>query len=75
MSHVRGHVSGVRCHIFFFIYIYILDKVLGLVGRGSVINGGLPCQVLMITGHHRAEVKMWLKIGKKFLEKSGIKTD
>ena len=40
MSNVRGHVSGVIC-IFFF------DKVLGLVGEGSVINGPTPSSLVL----------------------------
>ena len=35
----RCHVSGVRCHVFFF---FFSDKVLKLVGGGSVINGAYP---------------------------------
>ena len=41
MSHVRCEVSGVTCqvsHVTFFIY-FLLDKVVELVGGGSVING------------------------------------
>ena len=33
MSGFRYHISGVRCHIFLFVY-----KVVGLVGGGSVNN-------------------------------------
>ena len=45
---VRFQVSGVTCHMsgvtyfFIFIFIYFLDKVVKLVGGGSVINGAYP---------------------------------
>ena len=42
MSHVMCQVSGVTCHMTFFILNLFFDKVLELVGRGSVINGAYP---------------------------------
>ena len=39
VSGVKCHVSGVKCHFFF---LFSSDKVLELVGGGSVINGAYP---------------------------------
>ena len=39
MSHVKCQVSGVTCHFF-------LDKVVGIVGGGSVFGGAYPVQSL-----------------------------
>ena len=39
MSRVTCHMSHVTCHFFFF-----LDKVVELIGGGSVINGAYPVQ-------------------------------
>ena len=36
VSHARCHMSGVTCNIFFFFFFF--DKVVGLVGGGSVIG-------------------------------------
>ena len=45
MSGVTRHMSGVMCQVFrviFLILIFFFDKVLELVGGGSVINGAYP---------------------------------
>ena len=46
VSCVRCQVSGVACHVniysFFFVFFVFFDKVLGLVGGGSVINKAYP---------------------------------
>ena len=45
LSRVRCHVSGVTCHHIFFSFFsssFFIDKVLVLVGGGSVINGATP---------------------------------
>ena len=47
MSCVKYHVSHVTCHMSYvqrrnFLYIYFPDKVVKLVGGGSVINGATP---------------------------------
>ena len=41
MSHVMCHMSRVKCFSFLFLFLF-LDKVLELVGGGSVINGPTP---------------------------------
>ena len=41
VSHVMCHMSGVACHIHFFLLLFS-DKMLELVGGGSVINGAYP---------------------------------
>ena len=43
VSHVMCHVSRVTCHNLFF---FFSDKVLKLIGGGSVINGAYPVQFL-----------------------------
>ena len=57
VSHVRCQMSGVRCHVsgvtcffvfFFFFSSSFLDKVVKLVGGGSVINGALPVLFILI---------------------------
>ena len=44
LSRVRCHVSGVTCNHFFLFFFssFFIDKVLELVGGGSVINGANP---------------------------------
>ena len=42
VSHVTCHMSQVRCHV----SPFFMDKVVELVGRGSVINGAYPFQFL-----------------------------
>ena len=44
MSGVTCHVSVVTCHVFFcdVFFVVFLDKMMGLVGGGSVINGAYP---------------------------------
>ena len=45
MSHVRCQVSGVTCQINIYMYIcfvFFWDKVVELVGGGSVINRAYP---------------------------------
>ena len=42
VSLVRCDVSGVMFFFFFFLFHFFLDKVVGLVGGGSVINGAFP---------------------------------
>ena len=37
VSHVTGHVSCVTCHMFFLLFFF--DKVVKLIGGGSVIKG------------------------------------
>ena len=39
MSGVTCQVSGVTCHFFF---LFFFDKLVDLVGGGSVINGAYP---------------------------------
>ena len=52
MSGVMCQVSGVRCHVlylsFFFslIFSYLFDKVMELVGGGSVIKGAYPAHMV-----------------------------
>ena len=41
-SHVTCHLSRVTCHMYFFFPEKKLDKVVELVGGGSVINGAYP---------------------------------
>ena len=41
MSRVMRHMSRVTCHFFFF-FFFFLDKVVKLIGGGSVINGAYP---------------------------------
>ena len=45
MSRVTCHMSRVMCHFLFFIFFYLIffpDKVVELIGGGSVINGATP---------------------------------
>ena len=46
VSGVRCQVSGVRCKVSFYFYFFSSDKVVELVGGGSVINGAYPVQFL-----------------------------
>ena len=51
VSRVTCHVSHVTCHMsrffFFFFFSFLFsDKVVKLIGGGSVINGGLPRLVI-----------------------------
>ena len=41
VSGVRCQVSGVRCQVYFFNF-FCMDKVVDLVGGGSVITGPTP---------------------------------
>ena len=41
MSNVRFHVSHVRCHMSYFIFLFS-DKVVGIVGGVFVISGAYP---------------------------------
>ena len=42
VSHVTCHVSGVTCNFSLFSSSSVSDKVVDLVGGGSVINGAYP---------------------------------
>ena len=48
VSYVRFHMSGVTCqvsHFFLLLFFFLLffpDKLVKLVGEGSVINGATP---------------------------------
>ena len=53
VSHVSCHMSGVTCHeslIYFFEGVGV-DKVLELVGGGSVINKPTP-HIILLFNHH-----------------------
>ena len=50
MSHVTCKVSGVRCQVSPVRYhLYFFYKVVGLVVRGSVINGAYPVNIFYTT--------------------------
>ena len=42
VSGVKCHVSYVRCQVSHVFVFFFLDKDVGLVGGGSVINGAYP---------------------------------
>ena len=42
VSHVTCHVSHVTCHMSLFYFLFFSDKVVELIGGGSVINGATP---------------------------------
>ena len=50
VSHVTCHMSRVTCHFFLLLLLlsfsFFLDKVLELIGGGSVINGATPSSFL-----------------------------
>ena len=52
MSGVMCHVSGVRCHVhylsffFFLIFSFLFDKVMELVGGGSVFKKAYPVHLV-----------------------------
>ena len=79
MSRVTCHVSRVTCHMsrvilfFFFYFIYLffffLDKVVELIGGGSVINGATPsslvspqsCNKQFIINPENLGIRIWWK--------------
>ena len=69
MSHVTCHVSCVRCqvshvtcHVSQYYFFCVLDKVVKLVGGGSVINGATTCKtpkilnIYSLSAHFNTEV-------------------
>ena len=48
VSCVTCHVLRVTCHVSIFL-IFFLDKVVNLIGGGSVINGAYPVQFTILT--------------------------
>ena len=44
VSRVTCHMSRVTCHLFIFLLFFFLDKVVKLIGGGSVMNGAYPVQ-------------------------------
>ena len=61
VSCVTCHMSHVTCHFFF-----LLDKVLELIGGGSVINGATPSSL--------KQCFQFLMVRKGFMPKSGAKS-